>query len=130
MKKITTLVLIPIALTGCVGFSSDKAKINNVSEIVSYEVASQIQVGDSLDKLYKLMGDPTSQGIDEHGKPYLRYVMLEQISKATTVQILGFIHASTYNYPTGHEIHVFFEEGRITQIARKRYVSEPGDNSK
>ncbi len=130
MKKITTLVLIPIALTGCVGFSSDNAKINNVSEIVSYEVASQIQVGDSLDKLYKLMGDPTSQGIDEHGKPYLRYVMLEQKSKATTVQILGFIHASTYNYPTGHEVQIFYEEDRIIQIARKRYVSEPGDNSK
>ena len=130
MKKITTLVLIPIALTGCVGFSSDKAKINNVSEIVSFETASQIQVGDSLDKLTRLMGDPTSRGIDDHGNPYLRYVMLEQKSKATTVQILGFIHASTYNYPTGHEVQVFYKENRITQITRKRYISEPGDNSK
>ena len=119
-----------MVLTGCVGFSSDKAKINNASEIINYETASQIQVGDSLDKLNKVMGDPTSTGVDEHGKHYLRYVMLEQKSKATTVQILGFIHASTYAYPFGHELQVFYEEGRITQIARKRYVSEPGDNSK
>lgn len=130
MRKFTAIALLSIPLVGCVGFSSDKAKINNVSEIVSFETATQVQVGDSLEKLNKMMGDPTSTGVDEHGKPYLRYVMLEQKSKATTVQILGFIHASTYNFPSGHEIQVFYEEGKITEIARKRYVSEPGDNSK
>lgn len=130
MRKITTLMLLPIAITGCVGFSSDKARVNNAAQIITYDAAAQVQLGDSLEKLNKVMGDPTSTGINGQGKPYLRYVMLEQKSKATTVQILGFIHASTYNYPTGHELQIFYEDGKISEIARKRYVSEPGNNSK
>ena len=129
MRKFTVIALCCVPLAGCVGFSSDKAKVNNISQIAPYDTALQVQVGDSLQKLYQLMGDPSSIGIDESGKPYLRYMMLEQKSKAITLQILGFIHASTYNYPTGYELQVFYEKDTITAINRKRYITEPGDNS-
>ena len=129
MRKFTVIALCCVPLAGCVGFSSDKAKVNNISRIAPYDTALQVQVGDSLQKLYQLMGDPSSIGIDESGKPYLRYMMLEQKSKAITLQILGFIHASTYNYPTGYELQVFYEKDTITAINRKRYITEPGDNS-
>jgi len=129
MRKFTVIALFCLPLAGCVGFSSDKAKVNNVAQIRSYDTALQVQVGDSLQTLYQLMGEPSSVGIDESGKPYLRFMMLEQKSKAITLQILGFIHASTYSYPTGHELQVFYEGQTITAITRKRYITEPGDNS-
>jgi len=128
MTRVSVLFLITTALSGCVGFASDKAKVNN-TEIIAYELASQIQTGDSLARLTQIMGPPTSSGIDLHGKPYLRYAMIEHKTKAATVQILGFVHASTYNYPTGYELQVFYEGNTITAISQKRYVSEPGDNS-
>ena len=131
LPRALALIAFPLmmTLTGCVGFSSNKAQVNNAPELIAYETASQVQVGDRLDKLKTVMGGPTSTGIDEGGKPYLRYVMLEQKSKATTVQILGFLHASTYNYPTGHELQIFYVGDHITAIARKQYVTQPGDNS-
>ncbi len=131
LPRTVVLLALPltISLTGCVGFSSNKAQVNNAPQLIAYETASQVQVGDSLEKLHQLMGEPTSTGIDEQGKPYLRYVMLEQKSKATTVQILGFLHASTYNYPTGHELQIFYVGDKVTAIARKQYVTQPGDNS-
>jgi hypothetical protein len=74
MRKFSAIALFCVPLAGCVGFSSDKAKVNNISQIASYERASQVQVGDSLQKLTQLMGEPSSIGLDESGKPYLRYI--------------------------------------------------------
>lgn len=123
-------LLLPLMLGACVGFSSDRANMNNAPQIIALEKANTVSPGMSLDELTSIMGPATASGVDEDGKPYLRFVMTEQKSKATTVQIVGFIHASAYAYPVGHELQVYLEQGRVSRLARKRYVSEPGDNSK
>ena len=114
---------------GCM-MTSTKNRANSADgDLVTFDKATSIKTGMPMVDVEKIMGSPTSSGV-ENGVPFNRYDMLETRAKTFTVFLFVATHLNSTIYPVGYDLQVFYENGAVTRTVLKNHVSEAGDNSK